>query len=513
MTRRVVGLLVVVALAWGGLAALVLNEITPRLGLDLRGGTSVVLTAPEGTDEELIEVATGIMERRIESIGGVQEPEIAISGGNTVLVQLPGVQNEQRALDAVGTTGQLSFRPVRAIYAGTAGPLGSEFDPTPGDDTDDSEIDPVDPGDIPDSVDPVTGLTIEDDPDAISYLPYTDSFFGVDQPVVMELGPAELMGTDVDEALPQFTGVQWAVSLDLSSEGAEQFADLTGEAASYPPNDPQRRIAIVLDGEVLTAPEVNPDVGPEGITGGRAQITVGQTPDAEEEAQQLSVVLRYGSLPVPFETSQVSKVSATLGSDSLRIGLVSGIAALLLVALALVVYYRALGLVAVVGLTVFGSLLIAIYSAMGELRGLTLTLSGVTGIIVAIGITSDSYIVYFERIKDELRAGASVEVAVTQGFRNAFRTILTADTVSLLGATLLYILAVGPVRGFALSLGIATVLDIFVARSYTRRAAAILANTRLAEGRLFSIAAAAGDSAPTPQEAHFSPIDRRAGAR
>lgn len=500
MARRIIGLLIVLAIAWGSLAALVLNDITPRLGLDLQGGTSVVLTAPEGTDEELIEVATQIMENRISSIGGVQEPEIAISGGNTVLVQLPGVQNEQQALDAVGTTGQLSFRPVLAIYAGTAGPLGSEYDPTPGDPDDDPELDPVDPADIPDSVDPVTGITVDDDPNTVSYLLYTDSFFGVDQPVVLELGPAELFGSDVQQALPQFTGVQWAVSLDLTGEGGELFADLTGEAASYPPGDPRRRIAIVLDGEVLTAPEVNQDVGPEGITGGRAQITVGQTPDAEEEAQSLSVVLRYGSLPVSFERSQVSKVSATLGSDSLEIGLISGIAGLILVTIALVVFYRALGLIAIVGLSVFGSLLIAIYSGMGELRGLTLTLSGVTGIIVAIGITADSYIVYFERIKDEIREGAAVETAVTQGFKDAFRTILTADTVSLLGALLLYILTVGPVRGFALTLGIATVLDIFVARTFTRRAAAILAGTRFAEGRFFSITAAAGETT-TPQEA------------
>ncbi len=496
MRRRVIGLLVVLAIAWGGLATLFANDITPRLGLDLQGGTSVVLTAPEGTDPDLIEVATSIMERRISSIGGVQEPEIAVSGGNTVLVQLPGVQNEQRALDAVGTTGQLSFRPVLALYAGEFGPLGSAYDPTPGDPTDDPETEPVDPAAIPDSVDPVTGLTIDDDLNTVSYLLYEDSFFGVGQPVVLELGPAALLGTDVQQALPQFTGVQWAVSLDLTGDGGDLFADLTGEAAGYSTSDPRRRIAIVLDGEVLTAPEVNQDVGPQGITGGRAQITVGQTPDAEEEAQSLSVVLRYGSLPVSFERSQVSKVSATLGSDSLQIGLISGIAGLALVALALVLYYRALGLVAIVGLTVFGSLLISIYSVMGELRGVTLTLSGVTGIIVAIGITADSYVVYFERIKDEIREGASVATGVDQGFKNAFRTILTADTVSLLGALLLYILAVGAVRGFALSLGIATVLDIIVARSYTRRAAAMLANSRFAEGRLFSITAAAGEPSP-----------------
>lgn len=490
MRRMVIGIIVVLAIAWGSLGALLANGIVPRLGLDLQGGTSVVLTAPEGTDSDLIDVATQIMSSRISSIGGVQEPEIAISGGNTVLVQLPGVQNEQQALDAVGTTGLLSFRPVLALYNGPAGPYGSAFDPTPGIEGDEPEP-PVDPAEIPDNVDPVTGLTIEDDPTQPSFLIYTDSFFGVDQPVVLELGPAELLGTDVEQALPQFTGAQWAVSLDLTRDGGDKFAALTGEAALY--NDARRRIAIVLDGEVLTAPEVNVDIGPEGITGGRAQITVGASPDAEEEAQQLSIVLRYGSLPVSFERSQVSKVSATLGSDSLEIGLTAGIAGLILVVLSLLVYYRSLGLVALVGLSVFGSLLVVIYSALGELRGLTLTLAGVTGIVVSIGITADSYIVYFERIKEDIRAGLTVHTAVTEGFRSAYRTILTADTVSLLGAVLLYILAVGPVRGFALTLGIATVLDLFVARAFTRRAAWILARTRFAEGGFFSVTAAAGE--------------------
>ncbi|MEX1271194.1 MAG: MMPL family transporter, partial [Acidimicrobiia bacterium] len=206
------------------------------------------------------------------------------------------------------------------------------------------------------------------------------------------------------------------------------------------------------------------------------------------------VVLRYGSLPVSFERSSVSKVSASLGTDSLELGLWAGGAGLILVAILLVAYYRALGLVALVGLTVFGSLLIGIFSALGALEsfGLTLTLAGVTGIIVAVGITADSYIVYFERVKDEIRAGADVETAVTDAFKGAFRTILTADTVSLLGATLLYLLAVGAVRGFALALGIATVLDLIVVRLYTRRAVWLLGRTRLGDGGPFSIVGAAG---------------------
>lgn len=467
MRRRVIGLLIVLALAWGGLGGLTAAGITPRLGLDLQGGTSVVLTAPSGTEEDVLEVAVEVMRSRIEDIGGVQEPEIAISGANTVVVQLPGVEDERRALDAIGQTGQLSFRPVVAETP------RAEF---------------------------VGDLTIEDRPDhPDAFLEYTRDSFLTGEPIttVLELGPAQVLGSDVASAVPGFNtqNGQWSVSLDLTGEGGDKFAQLTGEAASWGFGDPRRQIAIVLDGEVLAAPEVNADVDPgTGITGGSAQITLGANPSAEDEAHSLGVVLRYGSLPVSFERSSVSKVSASLGTDSLMIGLISGVVGLVLVAGLLLVYYRALGLIALVGLSVFGSLLIGIFSLLGSLEGfgLTLTLAGVTGIIVSVGITADSYIVYFERIKDEIRAGADVATAVTDGFRGAFRTILTADTVSLIGAVLLWALAVGAVRGFALSLGIATMLDLIVARAYTRRAAWLIGRTRFGSSGVFSIPAAAG---------------------
>jgi protein-export membrane protein SecD len=162
-----------------------------------------------------------------------------------------------------------------------------------------------------------------------------------------------------------------------------------------------------------------------------------------------------------------------------------------LVAALLIGYYRSLGLAAILGLTVFGSLLVSIFALLGRYQGLTLTLAGVTGVIVAIGITADSYIVYFERIKEEIRRGRTVRSSVEEAFKAAYRTILTADTVSLLAAGLLWFLAVGPVKGFALSLGIATILDVIVARAFTRRAAWLLAHTPLAEGGWFTIAGAA----------------------
>ncbi len=467
--------------------ALLVAGVTPRLGLDLRGGTSVVLTAPPGTDPEVLEVAIDIMRRRIEEIGGVQEPEIAVGGGNTVLVQLPGVEDERRALDAIGRTGRLSFRPVLAAYPGSVGPYGSAYEG--------SEQPPEGPP--PEGLDPETGLTVEDDPSREAFLLYTftSPFTGSEVSQVLHVGPAGLLGSGVDDAIPGFdpTRSQWVVSLDLDSEGAEAFARLTGEAARYPVGDPRRQIAIVLDGDVIAAPEVNPDVQPGvGITGGRAQITLGSNPQDEQEARDLATILRYGSLPVSFERSQVSKVSATLGTDSLRVGIIAGLLGLLLVAVVLVAYYRMLGLVAVVGLTVFGSLLISLFSILGAWQGVTLTLAGVTGLIVSVGITADSYIVYFERIKDELRAGHTLGAAVTEGFQRAFRTILTADTVSLLGAGLLWLLAVGPVKGFALSLGLATILDIVVARIFTRRAAWVVAHLPAGQSGMLSVPRAAG---------------------
>ncbi len=516
MRRRLIGLVLVLVLAWGGVGLLLANGITPKLGLDLQGGTSVVLTAPPGTDEEVLEQAVEIMRARLEEVGGVQEPEIVISGASTVLVQLPGVEDEQRALDAIGQTGELSFRPVLDSTLGNEGPLvtttttsttttttattttgttttnsgeSTSTTTTTAPTTTTTEPGPTTTTTFPPNVDPVTGLTIEDDPSQSAYLPSTTNILGQEFPEVIYLGPAELVGSDVADAIPGFdpSRALWVINLNLTSEGADKFAELTAKAVTFPADSPQRRIAIVLDGEVVASPGVSQDVGPEGITGGEAQITFGGGGDAEQEAQDVAALLRYGSLPVAFERSQVQKVSATLGDDSLRAGLLAGYIGLALVAALLIVYYRAMGLVAVVGLTVFGAILIAIFSLLGRYQGLTLTLAGVTGVIVSIGITADSYIIYIERVKEEIRAGRTVRSAADEGFKQAFRTILTADSVSLLGAALLFFLSIGPVKGFALALGIATLIDLFVARTYTRRAIWLLAHTPLADRGWLSI--------------------------
>lgn len=487
--RRLGSLLIVLLVAFGGLAALVQFDLLPKLGLDLRGGSSVILTAPEGTDPQVLEKAVDIMRRRIEGLGGVQEPEIAIAGERNVIVQLPGVTDRDRALDAVGTTGQLSFRPVLEV-----GPLpGVSPLLIPEDTTPTTEGEASTTTSAPEGVDPETGLTLEDDPTQEAWLA-TDE--GEDVGLVYHVGPALVMGEDVADASALFETGQlgfgrWVVSLELSSEGGREFQEATRQLAQFPVGDPRRQFAIVLDGVVISAPQIAPEVDPNvGISGGQAIITMGEA--GEAEATDLAVVLRYGALPVAFDRSEVRSVSPTLGADSLQAGLVAGIAGLVLVAVYVLFYYRALGLVTILGLAVFGSLLVIGFGLLGALQGVTLTLAGVAGVIVSVGITVDSYIVYFERIKDEVQRGRTLRSAVHEGFARAFRTILTADTVSFLAAVLLWILAVGPVKGFAMALGVATVVDVIVAYFYTRPAVALLADSVAGEGGATSIRGAVG---------------------
>ncbi|HSG78913.1 MAG TPA: protein translocase subunit SecD [Acidimicrobiia bacterium] len=550
MSRRaaVITLVVMLVVAWGSLLATQLTGTTPQLGLDLQGGFSVALEAPAGTDEDVLEKAVEIMRERIEALGNVQEPEIAVAG-ERILVQLPGVTDRDRALAAVGTTGQLSFRPVLEIspvpgisplLLNAAADAGA-FDDATGDTetpiVDFSGDEPVVESTTTTAVADETTTTVPEDPLAgIEITPPAGIEFCGDSPsagcidengftvvpdpdkdawlltapedgsIAYHLAPARVLGSDLADASARFqqqgggaTGFgvgggvgSWVVLLDFSSEGATKFQQTTAQLASYGIGDPRRQFAIVLDGTVQSAPQVAADVGPEGISGGTAIITLGGAQDQQSEASNLAVVLRYGALPVALEQANIQSVSATLGEDSLNAGLIAGIGGLILVAIAMILYYRALGLVNVIGLTVFGSIVITVYALLGEFRGVTLTLAGIAGVIVSVGITSDSYIVYYERIKEEVHRGRSLRSAIDHAFKRSFRTILTADTVSFAGAVLLFLLAVGSVKGFALALLIATVTDVFVAYFYTRPAVALLARTRLGEGGRLSIRGATG---------------------
>ena len=548
MTRRRLWttLILTILIAWGTLGASLGVGWTPRLGLDLQGGFSVQLVAPEGTDGEVLDQAVEIMRRRIENLGQVQEPEISVQGDRAIVVQLPGVTDRERALAAVGTTGELTFRPVidfnllssPAFLDGTLPPPEGTFpDTTVAPTTVAPEISdattttpettttaPADgtttttAGDgtgttvapdtttttsttttttvapeviaIPENIDPTTGLTIVDDPSTDVYL------IGEDGVTYYHLGPAFLFGSDIQGAEAAFLGGQtaageWVVDPTFTSDGGALFQQATGILALEPPGSPTRSLAIVVDSVVFSAPAVASDVGPEGLDPSNVIITIGGD-NQEEEARDLATILRYGALPTVFEREREESVSATLGSDSLQAGLAAGLGGLILVALALILYYRALGLVAVVGLTVFGSMLMTAIILLGEFQGTTLTLAGVTGIIVSVGITADSYIVFFERIKEEHRRGRPLRPAVDSGFHRAFRTILTADVVTFSASVLLWVLAIGPVKGFAITLGIATVVDVIVAYFYTRPAVMLLVRSRLGEGGAFSVRGAMG---------------------
>ena len=223
---------------------------------------------------------------------------------------------------------------------------------------------------------------------------------------------------------------------------------------------PQNQAAIVLDGLVISAPRIN-----EAILTGSAQITGGFT---QADATDLANVLKYGALPLAFDRGEVQQISPTLGSDQLHAGLLAGGLGLLLVILYSLLYYRGLGLVSVGSLLVAGVVTTLSFLLLGKWIGFTLTLAGIAGAIVSIGITADSFIVYFERLRDEVRDGRSLRTAVETGWARARRTIIVADSVSLIASILLYFFAVGSVRGFAFTLGLTTLVDLIVVFFFTK---------------------------------------------
>jgi preprotein translocase subunit SecD len=281
------------------------------------------------------------------------------------------------------------------------------------------------------------------------------------------LAPAEVLGRQISKAsagIDTQGGNAWYVSLTFNNEGTSAFGALTSRVTSLP--EPTNQVAIVLDGLVVSSPRIT-----EAIPSGNAQITGSFT---QLEAQDLANVLKYGALPLAFDRGEVQQVSPTLGADQLNAGLIAGALGLGLVFLYSLLYYRGLGLVTVGSLTVAGGLLYLLFLLLGKWIGFTLTLAGIAGAIVAIGVTADSFIIYFERIRDEMREGRSLRTAVETGWTRARRTILVADFVSIIAAVLLYFFAVGGVRGFAFTLGLTTVIDLIVVFVFTKPLVAIL---------------------------------------
>ena len=485
---------------------------TPKLGLDLRGGTQVILSpsvaAGETLSQDQLNQTVAIIRQRVDGFG-VAESEVTIQGtgnGAKIIVTIPG-ETSRTVVDQLKTTAQLNFRPVLAIDFGSPQPSSS---PTPSDSVSPSAA-PSDSSSPTASATPDASTTPEPSPSpSVSVAPellvppiqspdgsgdFADRFAALDcaesdilngstddpaqyliscekdASVKYALAPADLVGTDIESAtagLPQQGAGGWQVDLQMTTEGAKKFADSTTKlSALESPND---QFAIVLDGVVISAPSVN-----EAILGGSAVISGSFTAD---EARALAQVLKYGALPVGLEVDEVQQISPTLGNDQLQAGLIAGGFGLLLVVIYLLLYYRALGVIAVVSLVAAAIMTYLVFVILGRGIGFTLTLSGVAGAIVAIGITADSFIIYFERIRDEIREGKRLRVAIDQGWYRARRTILAADFVSLLSAAILYYLSVGSVRGFAFTLGLITFVDIAVAFLFTRSLVTKLGNSK-----------------------------------
>jgi preprotein translocase subunit SecD len=482
MRRNFWFLTVTLVLIVGSFIATLLSDNRPVLGLDLQGGISVVL-APVGEvkNEASLNKAVDIIRSRVDALG-VAEPEISRQGSN-VIIDLPGVRDRDKARRLVGKTAELRFRPVlRYVEPETkASTTTSKPKSTPttavGAATSSSTAATTTTTLPPEK----TSTPVEDKATATVILPgrKTDD----KPPLRYELGPAALTGKGVSGAKAQFAGGTdgWVVNLSLKDDGSTAFNKLAQESFSKTP--PQNSVAIVLDGVVQSAPAFQQ----ASFEGGEVQISGNFS---EGDAKDLATVLQYGALPVQLKELTTQSVSPSLGTDQLRAGIAAGVIGLALVALYMLVFYRLLGLVVIIGLILAAMSIYTLISYLGSAIGLTLTLAGVTGLIVSVGVTVDSYVVYFEKLKDEVRSGRTVRSSVDRAFEKSFKTILAADLVSLIGAAVLYALAIGSVRGFAFFLGISVILDLLIAYFFMHPVVYFMVQrTELVKARKVGIAA------------------------
>ncbi|MDT0573043.1 protein translocase subunit SecD [Streptomyces sp. DSM 3412] len=536
-------LIALVALTGGMFAS---GHTTPRLGIDLAGGTSITLTAinepgqPNAINKTNMDTAVEIMNRRVNGLG-VSEAEVQTQGNENIIVNIPKGTDSEEARDQVGTTAKLYFRPVLQSQVGSGAtenptaspstsPSGSGSPSPSSSDGKDEATEPgagdsAGPSSTPSSSATSQGRALTDalkadptpsgsgsasakasDDASPSASPSADAatqalqakFAALDcndpkqraeagkgktTDVVVAcgqdngswskfvLGPVGVDGTEVEKAqalLDTQSGTGWQVVMDFDSKGADKFADITGQLATQ--TSPQNEFAIVLDDEVVSHPYVQ-----AAVTGGKAEISGSFT---QEEAQNLANMLSYGALPLTFKESSVTTVSPALGGEQLQAGLIAGAIGLALVVIYLVVYYRGLSLIAIASLLVSAVLTYVIMALLGPTINFALNLPAVCGAIVAIGITADSFIVYFERVRDEIREGRTLRPAVERAWPRARRTILVSDFVSFLSAAVLFIVTVGKVQGFAFTLGLTTVLDVVVVFFFTKPLLTLLARTK-----------------------------------
>ena len=529
MSRRLVGSLVgiftvVLVALIGNLSAG--NEIA--LGLDLQGGVSVTQEPVGEYNSESLDVAVERIRERVDSLG-VSEPEI-IRQGDAVVVNLPGVDNQEEAIRLVQVTGAVLLRPVLSASAispepeteTTAAPGPSRSipsattpDSTPDDtvvadaepttdsdaatdtatdtasstttilDEGDSSVDTTVALDPASEIADITSPPISGDPNDPTSAVIVQNIDGTE---IYQLGPAfatgEVFNSDATADIIQ-GGWGVRVTLKRGASGEDLWNIGASQCYSASSSCPTRRMAIVLDGVVQSAPTVN-----QPSFSGGVDITGNFK---ESEAKDLARVLKSGALPVRLEVQAVQTVSPTLGEDSLRATLVAGLIGIALVLLFMILYYRTLAIVVVGGLIVSGGILWNVITFLSASSGLALSLAGAAGIIVSVGITIDSYVVFFEKLKDEIKAGRTLRNSAERGFKSTWRTIVAADTVSLLAAFTLWYLTVGSVRGFAFFLGLATLTDLVVAWFFTRPAMMLLARSgRIGRRGAFGITAPTG---------------------
>ncbi|MER7725857.1 protein translocase subunit SecD [Streptomyces sp. NPDC096323] len=525
-------LIAMVALTGGMFLA---DQPTPRLGIDLAGGTSITLEAKAEPGQESavnktnMDTAVQIMERRVNGLG-VSEAEVQTQGDRNIIVNIPKGTNSAQARAQVGTTAKLYFRPVLTVAQGTptpapsasstdkaspsakpsasasdkasspsakpstsattqgravTGALKADSTPTPKASTTPkagttpkasstptaSAEEQAAAADLQKKFEALDCSSKASRSKAAQGTKATDTVVACEQDGSAKyvLGPAEVDGTDVDSAkaaINQQSG-QWIVQMEFTGGGAKKFNKTTGKLAQQ--QQPQNQFAIALDGEVVSAPSVSQALSKN------AEISGSFT---QQSAEDLANVLSYGALPLSFQEQSVTTVTAALGGEQLRAGLIAGAIGLALVVIYLVAYYRGLALIALLSLLVSGILTYTIMSLLGPAIGFALNLPAVCGAIVAIGITADSFIVYFERIRDEIREGRTLRPAVERAWPRARRTILVSDFVSFLAAAVLFVVTVGKVQGFAFTLGLTTLLDVVVVFLFTKPVMTLMARTK-----------------------------------
>jgi preprotein translocase subunit SecD len=497
-----ISLLSVIAIAVIALSATLAAGSSPKLGLDLDGGLAVVYQTHRPVTTAQLSTIVTIINDRVNA--GTTGATVDSQGKNEISVSIPGEKNTQQVLATLGNTAQLFFRPalcyapaltVAKGKAPSTGPL-----PTCAAGT---ALTEANLQVTPDSSN-VNGYTqnsnLQADPQFTTYRSTPPLNDNKDDTVLLPgtvaegsgryvLAPAGMTGTAVKSANAQLNSGQWDVNLNLTGAGASEWDTLSHQQF-------HAIIGIDLDGQVISAPITQPTQQAWSSFNGQVQISGSFT---EDQAKTLATDFTYGALPVKLDRLTVQTVSPSLGKSSLKAGLIAGLAGLALVMLYIIFYYRLLGLVVLAGLVVTAALLWATISFMGASLNTTINLAGIIGLIVSIGITVDSYIVYFERLKDETRSGRTIRTSVDRGFASAFRTVLAADAVSLLAAVVLYLISVGDVKGFALFLGISTVFDIFITYFFTRPFVVLLGQSRSgSEVRGLSVASGLGVTAGQP---------------